>query len=79
MLTQHKAQLDARDKNPGMVRPAQNPYAVRAFSCTGFPKRRTLHRLRRAVVLAVLRSAGSWKTPLHDEMGHEPITQQTKR
>ena len=28
MLTQHKAQLDARDKNPGMVRPAPNPYAV---------------------------------------------------
>ena len=28
MLTQHKAQLDARDKNPGMVRPAANPYAV---------------------------------------------------
>ncbi len=34
MLTQHKAQLDARDKNPGMVRPAQNPYAVRLRHCT---------------------------------------------
>ena len=31
MLTQHKAQLDARDKNPGMVRPAPNPYAVRVL------------------------------------------------
>ncbi len=57
MLTQHKAQLDARDKNPGMVRPAQNPYAVRPPTCTGFPRRRTLHRLRCAVVPAALRSA----------------------
>ena len=30
MLTQHKEQLDARDKNPGLVLAAANPYAVRA-------------------------------------------------
>ena len=31
MLTQHKAQLDARDANPALVQAAGNPYAVSAI------------------------------------------------
>ena len=28
MLTQHKVQLDLREKNPNLVRPPANPYVV---------------------------------------------------
>lgn len=28
MQTQHKVQIDERDKNPGIVRPPMNPYIV---------------------------------------------------
>ena len=31
MLTQHKVQLDLREKNPAMVRPPANPYVVSAL------------------------------------------------
>jgi len=30
MLTQHKVQLDLREKNPAIVRPPANPYVVRS-------------------------------------------------
>ena len=46
MLTQHKAQLDARDKNPGMVRPAQNPYAVCPPACSRSGEQHTVRSIQ---------------------------------
>lgn len=53
MLTQHKVQLDLRERNPAVVRPPANPYVVRSPApCLSptlppipFPARLRLHLL----------------------------------